>query len=94
MREIGATAILQIHHREGDFAHHVDPAHLLVELDAIEDDELAVDTRDVAQMQVAVALAHEALLRGDAGKRRGARRARARSSARRSALELVALRRP
>ena len=62
MAEIGAAAIREIHHDEGDFAHHVDPAHRVVELDAVEDDELAVDTRNVAEVQVAVALAHEALL--------------------------------
>ncbi len=72
VREIGTTAILQIHHGEGDFAHHVDPAHLLVEFDAIEDDELAVDARDVAQMEVAMALAHEAPLRR---RRKASRRA-------------------
>src|SRR5262249_44684898 len=60
MREIGAPAVLEIHHGECDFAHHVDPAHLIVELDAVEDDELAVDPRDVAEMQIAVALADEA----------------------------------
>jgi hypothetical protein len=59
---IGATAILEVHHREGDLAHHVDPAHRFVELDAVEDDDLAVDARDVVEMQIAVAFAHEALL--------------------------------
>jgi hypothetical protein len=57
--EVGATAILQVHHREGDFAHHVDPAHRIVEFDAIEDGDLAIDARDVAKVQVAVAFADE-----------------------------------
>ncbi len=62
VRQIGATAVLQVHHREGDLAHHVYPAHRFVELDAIEDDDLAVDARDVIEMQIAMAFAHEALL--------------------------------
>ena len=62
MAEVGAATILQVHHGEGDLAHHVDPAHLRVELDAVEDHELAVDARDVVEMQIAVALAHEAAL--------------------------------
>ena len=42
MREIGPPAVAQVHDRERDLAHHVDPAHLLVELDAVEDRERAV----------------------------------------------------
>ncbi len=60
--EIGVAAILEVHDRERDLAHDVDPAHRLVELDAVENDQLAVDARDVSQMQIAVALAHEAFL--------------------------------
>ena len=60
--EIGATAVVEVHHREGNFADHIDPAHRRVELDAVEDRELAVDAGDIAQMQVAVTLANEAFL--------------------------------
>ena len=61
MRQIGAATRLEIHHGEGHFAHHVDEAHRRVELDAVENHELAVDARDIVEMQIAVALAHEAL---------------------------------
>ncbi len=79
VREIGATAVLQVHHREGDLAHHVDPAHRLVELDAVEDDELAVDRARCCRDAGRRGTRARSLARGGAGKRRAARRARARS---------------
>ena len=60
--QIGAPAIVKIHDRERDLVHDVDPAHRFAKLDAIEDDELAVDARDVVEMQIAVALADESFL--------------------------------
>ena len=90
MREFDTSTILQIHHHEGDFTHHVDPAHLLAELDAIENDQLAVDACDVAQMEVTVALADEAPSRR---RRKVPRReACSRSAQRAEALYLTALR--
>src|SRR6185369_14403726 len=44
---------------KGDFAHDVDPPHRIVEFDAVDDCDFPVDTSDVAEMQVAVALADE-----------------------------------
>ena len=62
MCQIGAPAIFEIHDRERNLTHDVDPAHRLVELDAIEDGQFAVDARDIVEMQVAMALANEAVL--------------------------------
>ena len=59
MRKIRPAAVAKVHHRERNLAHDVDPAHLFVEFDAIEDRELAVAVRDVAKVQVAVTFAHE-----------------------------------
>ncbi len=60
--QIDSSAIVEIHDRERDLVHHINPAHRLVEFDAIENDKLVVDARDVVEMQVAVALADEAFL--------------------------------
>ena len=49
---------LQVHRHEGDVAHDVDPAQARIELDAVEHQAAAGLARDVAQVQVAVALAH------------------------------------
>ena len=73
MRKIRPAAILEVHRRERDLAHDVDPAHRFVELDAVEDRELAVDERDVAEMQVAVAFADEAVCLAPRGTRRARR---------------------
>jgi len=53
--------VFQIHYGEGDFAHHVDPSEIRIELDGVEDPEASVDQRCVRQMRVAVALADESL---------------------------------
>ncbi|OIQ95903.1 hypothetical protein GALL_220360 [mine drainage metagenome] len=58
--EFVAAAQLQIHDQEGDLAHHVHPAQPGIELDAVEGHRRLVYPGDVAQVQVAVALAHEA----------------------------------
>src|SRR5439155_23987578 len=47
----------KIQHEEGDVAHDVNPAHGRVELDAAEQGDRIVHQRDVAKMQVTVALA-------------------------------------
>ncbi len=52
-------AVEQVHDQERDLVHDIDPPERLVELDAVERRRLAVDERDVAQVQVAVALANE-----------------------------------
>src|ERR1022692_872695 len=62
LSQVVATAILQVHHGEGDFADDVDPAHRIVEFDAVEDSDLAIDARNVAKVQIAVALAYEPAL--------------------------------
>ena len=51
----------QVHHHERQLVHHVDPAQRGIEFDAVERHRRIVDARDVAQMQIAVAFAHEAL---------------------------------
>ena len=61
VREVRPPAVLEIHRGEGDLAHDVDEPEVVVELDAIEDHELAVDFRNVAEVKVAVAFAHEAV---------------------------------
>ncbi|HYT86419.1 MAG TPA: hypothetical protein VEK81_08310 [Burkholderiales bacterium] len=53
------SVLEQVHREEGDFARHVDPAQLRIELDAIEGQRPPFEKHDVPQMQVAVALAHE-----------------------------------
>ena len=55
-------ALNQIHCEKGRFVDHVDPAQARIELDAIEDAYAAVDKDDVAEMQIAMALAHESSL--------------------------------
>ena len=59
MAQVAPPAILQVHHGEGHLAHDVDPPHRIVEFDAVEDRDLAVDARDVAKVQVAMAFAYE-----------------------------------
>ncbi len=72
MREIGPPAVAEVHDRERDLAHHVDPAHLLVELDAVEDRERAVHDRDVAEVEVPVAFADESTVAAPGDLRRSA----------------------
>ncbi len=55
-------AMIEICQQQRYLAHHVDPAQLLAELDAVEDDDMAIGERHVAEMQITVALAHEAAL--------------------------------
>lgn len=59
--ELWQTVIEEIHPCKCDVAHHVDEAQLGIEFDAIERHRLAVDQRQVGQMQIAVALPHESL---------------------------------
>ena len=59
LREIAPPTMLQVHHRERNVADDIDPAHALVELDAVEKRDLVVDERNVPEVQVAVAFAHE-----------------------------------
>ena len=51
----------QIHDSERDFVHHIDPAQRGIKFHAIEGNGLLVNEDDIAEMQIAVALAHEAL---------------------------------
>src|SRR5690349_14769073 len=55
--EPGMAAVVEVHYQKSDLAHHIDPAEFLVELDAIERHGLAVDHRDIAEMEIAVAFA-------------------------------------
>jgi len=52
-------SVPEVHDHERDVAHDIDPAQIGVELDAIEDPNRGAFDEGVAQMQVAVALAHE-----------------------------------
>src|SRR5450759_4462906 len=61
--KIAAAVRFKIHYQERHLADGVHPAQSGVELDAIERRRLAVDQRDVAEMEVAMAFAHTA---GDA----------------------------
>ncbi len=58
MGQAGTAVIEQVEQGEGDFAGHVDAAEILVELDAVEGHDTAVEQHEVAQMQVAVAFAY------------------------------------
>ncbi|HTS85831.1 MAG TPA: hypothetical protein VMG61_12060 [Usitatibacter sp.] len=57
--EPGQAVGFEIHHEESHVAHHVDPAQPGIELDAIERQGYPAREHDVAEVQVAVALAHE-----------------------------------
>ena len=56
----GMAALEQVHDQEGQVVEHVDAGEIVVELDAVERHRPAVEQDDVAQMQVAVAVADEA----------------------------------
>src|SRR5581483_6756889 len=45
---------------ERHLAHHVDPAQVGAELEAIEKSDFTVDARDVPEVKIPMALAHEA----------------------------------
>ena len=48
----------QVHEQEGEVVEHVDRRHGVVEFQAVERRRTALEQADVAQMQVAVAVAH------------------------------------
>ena len=50
----------EVHDRERDLGHHVDPAQRRIELDAVEHDDAVLEQHHVREVQVAVAFAHEA----------------------------------
>jgi hypothetical protein len=52
----------QIHRQKGNLLRNIDPAELRFILQAVEGLQATVDSRDVAGVQVAVALANKALL--------------------------------
>ena len=56
-REILAAVGRQIHHQEGDVIHHIDPAKLRIEIQAIDREQLSLPPGDVACMQIAVTFA-------------------------------------
>ena len=62
VRQPRLAVVQQVHPAEGHVAGHVDPAQLVVELDGVEGQHLAVDEDEVGQVQVAVAFAHPLLL--------------------------------
>ena len=51
-------ALAEIHQQEGEVVEDVDRGEPVVELDGVEQDRRAVDLDDVAQMKIAVAMAH------------------------------------
>ena len=59
--------------QKGEIVEHVDGGEPVVELDGVEQDRRAVDLDDVAQMQIAVAVAHIAAPRSrlEQGRERG-----------------------
>ncbi len=52
------SALAEIHQQKGEVVEDIDGGKIVVELDRIEQDRPAVDLDDVAQMQIAVAVAH------------------------------------
>ncbi len=56
------SAILKVHGQEGGIRGDIDQAERLVEFDAVEQHDLAIDQRGIAQVKVAMAFANEALL--------------------------------
>ncbi len=61
MRMRGAATCGEIGHQEGDLLRNIHPAQGRIELQAVEGVQRAVPAHHVAAMQVAVALAHEAI---------------------------------
>ena len=57
------AALAEIHQQEGEIVQHVDRGEGIVELDGVEQDRLALDLDDVAQVKIAVAVAHIASAR-------------------------------
>ena len=58
----GAVAEAQVHQQEAEIVEHVDACERVVELDAVEQSGAPVLDEDVAEVQIAVAAAHEAHL--------------------------------
>ena len=52
------VALAEVHEQEGEVVEHVDRGERIVELDRIEQDGLALDLDDVAQVKVAMTVAH------------------------------------
>ena len=52
------AALAEIHEQEGEIVEHVDRGERIVELDRVEQDGLALDLDDVAQVKIAVTVAH------------------------------------
>ena len=57
------SPLAEIHQQKGDIVEHVDGGEPVVELDGIEQGGRAIDLDDIAQMQIAVAVAHIAASR-------------------------------
>jgi hypothetical protein len=60
MRQRRQAMRVQIHRHEGGLVDHVEPAEGVVELDAVEDERMCSFARDVAEVKIAMALAHPA----------------------------------
>ena len=73
-------AVLQVHDQEREIVEHVDAGDGVVELDGVEDPGPAVDDADVAQVQIAMAAAHEAGRQAPVEQRRVAFQRRARGA--------------
>ena len=61
MRQARQAVGLQVHRHEGEVAHHIRPAQRGAELEAVEHRRAAVMLGHVAEVQIAVAFAHEAV---------------------------------
>ncbi len=59
----------EIHQQKGEVVEHVDGGELVVELDGVEQDRLALDLDDVAEVQIAVAVTHIATRRAQSEQR-------------------------
>jgi len=56
------STVVEVHDHEGYFTDDVDPAQVVVELDAIKCDGFVVHQHNVAQVQVAMTFANKAVV--------------------------------
>ena len=55
------AAVAQVHDKEGQFAHHVNPAQLLVKLDSVKRGDALINDGEITEVQIAMALAYKPL---------------------------------
>ena len=66
----GQRAGAEIHEQEGKVVQHIDGGDRIVEFDGVEQHGRAIDLDDVAEMQIPMAMAHEAVERARFEERR------------------------